>query len=228
MPWSILDASPLGVTAYAPIDASYLVVGLNANLTNERRFVAGDALSAVDGGPDGDFTVNVDPVLRAIILTLQDFRKGTTAPTDVTIGTTPTVPALHFDATNELLTVQAAMPPDWDHGDLILELEVVLSAAETNGDTLDLTVDYVATIPQSTGEGPGKASTQLTPSLTVTTANGLAIGDQYAMQIVISAADATNPLADVGTIALEFHLTNITGVEEFNFIAGCIVYTSTQ
>jgi len=42
----------------APVDAPYLTVASVAALTQERRFVAGTALTAVDGGANGDFTLN--------------------------------------------------------------------------------------------------------------------------------------------------------------------------
>lgn len=42
----------------APIDAEYLTLAVNATLTNERRFVPGTNLSAVDGGAGGDYTLN--------------------------------------------------------------------------------------------------------------------------------------------------------------------------
>jgi len=42
----------------SPVDASYLVLAFSAELTQERRFVPGTALSAVDGGANGDYTLN--------------------------------------------------------------------------------------------------------------------------------------------------------------------------
>ena len=37
-----------------------------------------------------------------VIISADQFRKGATAPTDVTIGTTPTISAQRFAAVNEL------------------------------------------------------------------------------------------------------------------------------
>ena len=42
----------------APIDAQYLTLALNALLSQERRFVPGTALAAVDGGADADYILN--------------------------------------------------------------------------------------------------------------------------------------------------------------------------
>lgn len=43
----------------APDNAEYLVLTLNATLTQERRFVAGTGLSETDGGAGGDYTLDV-------------------------------------------------------------------------------------------------------------------------------------------------------------------------
>lgn len=53
-------------TAPAPANASYLVLGLDATLTNERRFVAGAGLTAVDGGAGADYTLSVGSGAPAI------------------------------------------------------------------------------------------------------------------------------------------------------------------
>ncbi len=42
----------------AAASAAYLVLALDASLSSERRFVPGTALSAVDGGVNGDYTLN--------------------------------------------------------------------------------------------------------------------------------------------------------------------------
>jgi len=42
----------------AAVSASYLTLALDAALSNERRFVPGTALSAIDGGVNGDYTLN--------------------------------------------------------------------------------------------------------------------------------------------------------------------------
>lgn len=48
-----------GGAGAAPVNATYICVSLNGTLTNERVFVAGAGLAAVDGGANGNFTVNV-------------------------------------------------------------------------------------------------------------------------------------------------------------------------
>ncbi|MEM4227516.1 MAG: hypothetical protein QW793_05000, partial [Candidatus Caldarchaeum sp.] len=48
----------------APVDASYVVLGLNATLTNERVLAVGSSLTLTDGGANGNVTLN----------TIQDIR----------------------------------------------------------------------------------------------------------------------------------------------------------
>ena len=162
---------------------------------------------------------------RTIHLAGDQWRKGATAPTDVTIGTTPTIQALRFDAANELASLYHSLPIDRDTTtDVILRIQWALIGAETNGETLDVTCNYTAVIENSTGSGPGKASTSITGQTTVTTANGLATGDVYTIDITFLAADATNPLANAVGIAFEINLTNITGVIGMDGIDGDFIY----
>ena len=172
----------------------------------------------------GDVAGNT-ALTRSIHVSGNQFRSGATAPTDVTIGTTPTVPALHFDATNELVSVYASLPVNMDRTkDLIARLQFSLSATETDADTLDFTCDYTAVLGNSTGDGVARTSTQVTGQVTVTTANGLAIGDLYTMDITFPFADATNPLASAIAIAFEMHLTNVTEVGEIDLLDGDLIY----
>jgi hypothetical protein len=162
---------------------------------------------------------------RSIHLSGQQFRKGATAPTDVTIGTTPTVGALHFDATNELASLYHSYPNAIDTSqDIILRLQFSLSSIETNGDTCDFTCDYTA-ITLAGGGGIAKTSTQVTGQFTAVTGR-LAVGDIYEMDITFPAGDATNPLPGSDGIAFEIHLTNTTGVGDIDLLDGDFVYTA--
>ncbi len=160
-----------------------------------------------------------------IIITAEQFRVGATAPGSVTIGATPTVDALQFSATNQLVSTFFPLPFNMDRTiDPALVLIWSLAAVEVNNDTLDLTLDYTAPIDLVTASGIAKASTQLTDALTVTTANGLAIGDIYSQSISFAVGDATNPLASAIGLAIEFHLTNVTGVGTVDLIGACLGY----
>ena len=158
-------------------------------------------------------------------------RKGTTAPTDATIGTTPTIGVLLFDATAELGSAFLQMPSDWDRTqDCTLELICALVNVQTNADSLDWTLDYTVPIALTTASGVGKASTNLTASTVVTTANGLAVGDVYRTSFTLASADATNPFTDSNALgfALEIHLTNITEVIAIHLLEAMISYEATQ
>ena len=173
----------------------------------------------------GDVAAN-EALSEQIVLGINNFRKGVTAPADGTLGTTPTTPTILFASTLERLTVGVLMPFNWDRSvDVDLVLLWSLAVAETNADTLDVTVDYVVPIENSTGNGPNKASTQVTGQITATTGNGLAIGDVYAMTISLNRNDATNPYASTGIgFVFELGLTNTTGVASAHFLAACIAY----
>lgn len=165
---------------------------------------------------------------RQLVLTEDQFRKGVTAPADVTIGATPTIQALRFSAIDELISLFQVMPFNWDRGDIDLMFAWSLVSAQTDGDQLSSTVDYVALIELSTGSGIAKTSTQLTNDITVTTDNGLAIGDIYTQTFTLLAANGTNPLAAALGIGIEFHLTNIVGVASADLIGACIDYAVTD
>ena len=164
-------------------------------------------------------------VERSIHLAGTQWRRGVTAPADVTIGTTPTILALRFAATNELVSVYASLPEDTDlTRDIILRIQFSLVSAETNGDTLDFTCDYVA-ITEATAGGVAKTSTQVTGQVTAVTGR-LAAGDIYEMDITFPAGDATNPLAACVGIGLEVHLTNTTGVASIDLLDGDLIYSA--
>lgn len=160
---------------------------------------------------------------RQIILTGDQFRNGVTAPTAETVGTTPTIPVLRFDAIAELVSIFEAMPFNWDKTvDVQLVLIWSLVNAQSNGETLDVTMDYTAPQDNATGEGIAKTSTQVTGQVTVTTANGLAVGDLYTMTINLDRNDGDNPFSSADFMAMEFHLTNLTGVAAAHLVSGCI------
>lgn len=162
---------------------------------------------------------------RTLHLSGDQFRKGSIAPTDVTIGTTPTVPALLFDATNELASLYHSIPVDADlTQDIIFRLQFSLANVQLNGDTCDFTCDYTATT-LAGGGGIAKTSTQITGQFTAVTGR-LAVGDLYTMDMTIAFDDATNPLASAIGIAFEIHLTNVTGVAAIHLIDGDFIYSA--
>lgn len=150
---------------------------------------------------------------RHLDLNGTNWRQGVTAPDEVTIGTTPTVRALPFDAIAELIGTTFQMPVDWDDGtDPVLVLKWSLSVGETDLDVASWSCDYTVSRENSTGNGPGRASSTALGTTTVTTANGLAAGDEYTTEITLPRGDATNPIAAGDAVHPEIHLTNLTGV----------------
>ena len=178
-------------------------------------------------GQFGDVPANTT-LLRSVILTIDDFRKGTTAPTDGEVGTTPAIATLRHNATNETTSSHVVMPADWDKSkNCSIDIIWSLRDVEVNNDVLSITIDYVTISKNTTGAGIAKTSTQLLPTVTVTTANGLAIGDIYSMGATLLASDSDNGFG-VGDNAIgfcfEFHLTNLVGVVDIDAISGCINY----
>lgn len=162
---------------------------------------------------------------RQLIYPVENFRKGVTAPTDQTQGTTPAIPTLRFTAAEEIASIGIVMPADWDETqDVDLIFEGALVVGQTNLDTWDWTVDYIF------WENPGnnssllKTSTQVTGQVAVTTANGLAIDDVYRLTNTLSAVDATNPFANAKGMGFECHLTNVTGVGSIDIVSFCMAY----
>ena len=78
------------------------------------------------------------------------------------------------------------------------------------------------------GEGFARASSQITGLVTAVTGR-LAIGDLYQMTLSFSAGDGTNPLSTATlAIALEIHLTNVTGVTAAHLAGAVLRYTATR
>jgi hypothetical protein len=176
----------------------------------------------------GDVAGNTT-LTRSVQVRGSQFRKGASAPTDATIGTTPVIGVLLFDATAETASAFVEPPADWDRSqDCTLRLICSLVNAETNADTLDWTLDYTVPLSLSTGSGIDKTSTNLTDSVTVTTGNGLAAGDIYEASFALASADATNPFSSASSVgfALEMHLTNITGVSAIHLVEAVLDYVA--
>lgn len=76
----------LGGGGGAPTTASYLVLGLDATLTNERVFVNGSGLSASDGGANGNYTLT--NTLVTGLAGGQTVIGGTAATEDLTLQST--------------------------------------------------------------------------------------------------------------------------------------------
>jgi hypothetical protein len=165
-----------------------------------------------------------------VLIDLDVFKKGVNAPADSTIGTTPTTPALLFTLANQVVAGNILFPTDLDRSQpVVMRLEFSLAATQSDGDTLDVTADYIA-VGHGTGNGYIKASTQLTSSFDVTDdasaidGSGLEIGDVYHLTFDIQADDAVNPLGDAESMTFEFHMTNVLEVASINFVGASLGY----
>ena len=166
---------------------------------------------------------------RAIHFDSGDIGKGATAPTETTIGSTPTVPVLLFDATNETANIVTSFRPDMNLGkSFTLRIQFALVNVQLDLDQLDVAIDYVVFRTGATGNGPNKTSTSLSASLQVATAEGLAIADVYSLGITIPFDDETNPLNATGAagIAIEFSLANVAEVAAIHVIDADIEYAA--
>ncbi len=173
-------------------------------------------------------TVNSNQGLtKALNFSGAQLGKGSTAPTDVLIGTSPEVPALLFDATNETASIYTSFFPDMDLSeDMRIRVQFALVNTQVNGDAVDLTFDYIVPVAGITGSGITKASTQVTASKTITTGEGLAVDDLYEVIATLPAADATNPITGGSALSLEMHLTNVSGVAAMHVLDADLEYTA--
>jgi len=172
--------------------------------------------------PGVTFNVN----RNAVVLTVDDFRKGATGPTDVEVGTTPTIALLRFDAVNELLSAFVAMPFNWSRlSDVELLLGFGLTQAQTNGDVLSINLDYTALEMDVPGGGFDRTSTNIVIDTELTTAKGLGTGDVYLIRQLLDKNDPANGFTDnTYGFGIQFNLANLVGVDNIHFIAGCIDY----
>lgn len=147
---------------------------------------------------------------------------GGTPPTDTSYGTTPTVAAKLFDATAESATFEIDVPEDWTgESDIELDIWCALDAAETNGDVIEWTCNYIAVRDNAASEanGAGGGLTQTSSSTTGSTAvvtGALAQGDLYKVSLTFDRADANNPYAagQGYCIFCEINRTSVGGAGE--------------
>lgn len=135
-------------------------------------------------------------------------RDGTNPPTAATKGTTPTMRGWLFDATNELASFAFRVPAGYAaDADLKLRIMCVLNQAETNGDDIDWTLDYVVRQPASS-EVVSDTSTQVTVAQDM--AANVSDGASHMVDLTLAYNDATNPIAAGDLIVGEIHRTNLS------------------
>jgi len=159
-------------------------------------------------------------IRRQIEISGSNFRNGVTSPSANLRGSTPAVPVITFANINELAGTNFTLPPEYDGGDINIDFVWALESVQLNGDTLDLTLDYISS---AEGDNISKTSTQVTGQITAVTGD-LAIGDLYKMRIALDAGDADNPLSAGDVITIEIHLTNTSGVGSADMVEVSIDY----
>lgn len=150
--------------------------------------------------------------------TLSNFRKGSTAPANATMGDTPAIPYMDFAATNERLGWFITLPDDWSGtGDVELHLTVILTGAETVGDAIEFASDYVvvrsnnASIANGAGGTVTQANTTVTATASVVT-GATGAGAEYHVILTFARTDATNPITAYPSSLLgEIYRTSVGG-----------------
>ncbi len=132
---------------------------------------------------------------------------GANAPTKATKGTTPTINGWLFDNVNEKYQLVFHVPDNWNAAsDVDVGLYVVLNQAETAGDVIDWTMDYVVATPGV--DAVTKTSTTITTAETIL--EGCA-GDAcaYRVTFVLDYGDADNPIEREDLVHMEIHRTDL-------------------
>lgn len=153
-----------------------------------------------------------------IELPLESWTLGSTPPTAATVGTTPAMPALLFDATGETVSRGVRVPAGYSgDADLTLRLQFALVTSETAGDDINITLDLV-----SVNTDSDEAVTQTSTQATVSHDLGATVTQDtvHTVDLTIDYDDANNPVAAGDWLVLEFHLTNTTTVSSVHFVGG--------
>lgn len=140
---------------------------------------------------------------------------ATNPPTAVTIGTTPTIRGLLFNATNQKMSCAVVVPAGYSAAaDCKLRIWGYLNSAETASDTIDVAIQLLS-LQADNGELATATSTQYTKSESIGAQN-----TQYALHkldVVLTYNDATNPIAAGDLLEIEFALSSVASVAGFIF-----------
>ncbi len=141
-------------------------------------------------------------------------------PTQVEIGTTPTIRGYLLDATNEKFTLTTRIPTNYsEDGDLTLVLRVLLNAAETANDDINVTADLVAF---ADTEAANKTSTQASVDHDIGANN--AQYDCHEVPITIDYDDANNPITPNDNLVVEVYLDSVASVAGVVLIGAHLQY----
>jgi hypothetical protein len=178
-------------------------------------------------GDDGSaiVTLHSGTVTAVRELPLTDGGKDASNPPTIdTVGTTPTVRGLLFDATNELYSFSFRVPQNWDGAsDLTLHLDCALDGAEANGDDIDWTMDWVAA---ATTEDLTKTSTA--NNTTTDIGNATSAGEFIRCALTFDYDDGDNPITAGDRVVAEIHRSDLAEVDGVVLVGASLQYTATN
>lgn len=150
---------------------------------------------------------------------------ATNPPTVKAKGSTPTLRGFEFDAANELAVLPIVVPANWDGAsDLVLELDCVLDQAESNGDDIDWSADWIAATPGTSGDLVSKTSTAAAASATDIGSSNTGDGALHRCSITIDHDHADNPVVAGDLLAVEIHRTDLAQVGGVIVVAARLKY----
>ena len=156
---------------------------------------------------------------------------GGPGATDVVIGST-FIPAVLVTANTQILSGRIIGVPQWDRTeDVTIIVAVGLDALEVNNDTWDIDFDYIfAESGVAADADLNKTVTSLTPTLTVTTAEGLIDETLYSLSFTLDRNDANNPYVSATGGGFGFALNQRIGsvITSMNIIAIAIEFPILQ
>lgn len=173
------------------------------------------------------FLASIAPKQRVMSLAMESWRAGATAPTTSSFGSAPRKSGWQYTAAGagtQEMEMFLDVPDDIDvNYPVYIDLGVLLTAAETVGDTCDFQVQYVSTA------APGSLTgTATTATRTLSVQSGkTAAGTMYSVAIQLDPLDATNPL-NTPDCHVAFSLKRSTAgtVGSVLVLGSCFKYTS--
>jgi hypothetical protein len=153
------------------------------------------------------------PERRISYIGLENFRKGSTAPANVIVGTDPGVGGVRFANTLEKFNFVIHIPGDYHSGAVELEIHCILDGTETVGNEIDFTCHYIV-VDESNGGPGGNLLTQQDTTLLVSTpiiSGANEAGVYYGIEFEIEPDDQNNPFSAGSHIFAEIHRTTVGG-----------------
>ena len=157
-------------------------------------------------------------------------KMGGPGATDEVVGSTDT-PVVRLTADTQLLSLRITGAENWDTDqDVTLSIAVAINGnfSPVNGNTLFFDLDYIFVQSGLAATADlGKTATGINPSLTFTTAAGLAAETLYVASLTLDRNDVTNPYSGAtgGGFSFRFNLNSTLGdADSIDVVAAAIRY----